>query len=761
MMSSTTSPSKKDKSTLSQYERKLARQRQLELMEATASGIAPPSMSLDFVEDGLATTSGNSSSSAGSRTSVQRRSGTSKMFDDTTEEMLTFQPSSPTRSSNKATTSSLFAISPTRPSTKSKNLFDQRGRPGGNDAFPSGLNLMDHSTGVYKELTTSERIINNLRSMFSGGSSSNTNKESAMYPEMYDAGMAHQDDFSGGDYVGHSRTSSMKRRSTYLARLWNDKRRRNMLLLLVGLGILIVTLIVLTTVTYNYTTEQKLRRENTRRFNQILDHIIENGISNPQKIMNYRSPEHHALRWISYSDPASLPVDDPMLIVRYALATFFYNSFITFEHLAGRQQPIEIGNKQWEGVPNPGWTRKDFWMSEKGVCSWYGIHCSYQLIPNPKTGVLENVTQYDMNAHPTAFVLHNNYMVGTIVHEIKALTDLRILDLSHNKINGTIPHTIGRMFNLETLHLSNNYINGNLYHGDFGFMERIQDIDLHNNQISGIIPKHMNRLIELQTLNLSNNNMTGLITDLADCKKLKSLHLENNRFFGEFPITLALQASLTDLYLNNNRLKGTIPAEIESIRGLERFRLEFNKVAGHIPRKMFAKMSNLREVSFEGNLLTGTIPTDLSAMSQLEILHLSTNKLSGIIPSGIGTLPILRQMHLNDNALTGSIPTTLGHLGGLNELWLQSNKLKGSIPTDLGRLHELETFFVEDNQLTGVIPTSVATMKSIKSFRAHLNSFNGNVPTEICELKKTHLKFLTSDCKGKVTCPKGCCNECY
>jgi NADPH-dependent 7-cyano-7-deazaguanine reductase QueF-like protein len=87
--------------------------------------------------------------------------------------------------------------------------------------------------------------------------------------------------------------------------------------------------------------------------------------------------------------------------------------------------------------------------------------------------------------------------------------------------------------------------------------------------------------------------------------------------------------------------------------------------------------------------------------------------------------------------------------------------LKGSIPTDLGRLHELETFFVEDNQLTGVIPTSVATMKSIKSFRAHLNSFNGNVPTEICDMKKTHLKFLTSDCKGKVTCPKGCCNECY
>jgi Leucine-rich repeat (LRR) protein len=761
MMSSTTSPSKKEKSTVSQYERKLARQRQLELMEAAASGIAPPSMSLDFVEDGYSAVT-SAGSGAASSTNIHRRSGVgSKMFDDTSEEVLTFH-TSPTRGS-KPTTSSLFntiTLSPTRSSnTKSKNLFDQRGRPGGNDAFPSGLNLMDHSTGVYKELTTSERIINNLRSMFSIGGK-HSNKSSTMYPEMFDAGMAHQDDFNGGDYVGHSRSSSMKRRNTYMARLWGDKRRRNMLFLLIGLAILIITLIVLTTVTYNYTTEQKLRRENTKRFNNIMDHIIENGVSNPQKVMNYHTPEHHALRWVAYSDPASLPIDDPMLVVRYALATLFYSSYLKFETLAGRQQPIEIGDKQWEGVPNPGWTRKDFWMSEKGVCAWYGVHCPYQMIPNSKTGILENVTQYDMNAQPISLVIRNNHMVGSIVPEVKVLNELQTLDLSNNKIDGTLPHTLGTMYNLETLHLSNNNITGNLYH-DFSAMERIQDIDLHNNQISGPIPNQVNHLYELQTLNLGNNNMSGTVPDLKDCKKLKSLHLEHNRFFGDFPFTLALQVSLTDLYLNNNHFRGTIPAEIESIRGIERLRLEFNKIGGHIPRRMFAKMSNLREVSFENNVFTGTIPSDMSAMSQLEILHLGTNKFNGTIPSVIGTLPILDQIHLNNNVLTGTIPTTLGHLGALNELWLQNNKLKGSIPTQLGNCHDLETFFVENNQLTGTIPTSVASMKSIKSFRTHFNSLEGDVPTEICALKETHLKFLTSDCKGKVQCPKGCCNECY
>ena len=773
MMSSTTSPSKKEKSTVtSQYERKLARQRQLELMEAAASGMAPPSMSLDFVEDSMSANGGGSSiSTGGSSMSIHRRSGGAaagggggKMYDDTTEETLTFQSNSPSRGSSKGASSSLFnstTSSPTRASSsKPKNLFDQRGRPGGNDAFPSGLNLMDHSTGVYKELTTSERIMNNLRSMFSGGNN-NTNKTPATYPEMYDAGMAHQDDFNGGDYVGHTRSSSMKRRNTYLSRLWNDKRRRNLLFLLIGVAVLTITLICITTVTYNYTTEKKLRKENTKRFNSILDHIIENGVSNPQKVMNYRTPEHHALRWVAYSDPANLPVEDPMLVVRYALATLFYNSFLTFEHLAGRQQPIEVGNKQWEGVPNPGWTRKDFWMSEKGVCAWYGVHCPYQMIPNPKTGVLENVTQYDLNAQPISLVIRNNRMVGSIVPEVKALVELQTLDLSSNKINGTIPHTIGRMYNLETLHLSDNFISGNLYHGDFSAMERIQEIDLHNNQISGLIPKQVNHLYELQTLNLGNNNMSGIIPDLSNCKKLKSLHLEHNRFFGDFPFTLALQASLTDLYLNNNHLRGTIPAEIESIRGIERLRLEFNKIAGHIPKRMFAKMTNLREVSLESNLFTGTIPTDMIDMRQLEILHLSTNQFNGTIPSVIGTLPILQQIHLNDNALTGTIPTTFGHLGGLTELWLQSNKLKSSIPTQLGNCHDLETFFVESNQLTGTIPPVVANIKSIKSFRTHFNSFKGDVPTEICALKKTHLKFLTSDCKGKVQCPKGCCNECY
>jgi Leucine-rich repeat (LRR) protein len=767
-MSSTTSPNRKDKpsTTMSQYERKLARQRQMDLMEAAAAGTAPPSMQLDFHSD---ETSGNGTSSSTlrirSESTSKRRS---KLYDDTATTMMmmteevSFQNSPP-----KGTKTSLFAMSPTRSSkVTAKNLFDPRGRSGMDhlsNGGSGGLNLMDHSTGIYKELSTTERMMNNLRSIlpFGRGTTTTATTGSRKDPDMmYDASMSQQDEF-GGDYIGRHRSSSTnRRRPTYIHRIWNDKRRRNMTFLMIAIAILCIVFIWLSTIGYTYTTEQRLRRENTKRFSIILDHIVAQGVSYQHKLINYNTSEHHALRWVTYSDPAHLPVDDPMLLVRYALATFFYSSYLTFETQAGRQEPIEIGDKQWEGVPNPGWIRKDYWMSERGVCHWYGIHCPAQMIPNAKTGELENVTQYDQNVHPTSFALRNNHMVGAIVPEIKALTELRTLDLSGNKLSGYIPHTIGQLVQLETLHLSDNYFSGHL-HSDFGLLEKVRDIDIQNNQLSGIVPTEMKRLSELEALNLSYNNITGKIPDMESCTNLKSLHLEHNRMYGEFPFTLAFQTSLTDLYLSHNYIKGTIPAEIESIRGLERLYLDYNQISGHIPSKFFTKMTNIREIVLERNALTGTIPTGMSVMTRLEVLNVNTNKLIGTIPSGIGTLPSLQKILVKENAITGSIPTNIGQLSALKEVWVQNNQLKSTIPTEMGHCHALETVFLDNNQLTGDIPPTLGAIATLKTFRTHNNNLIGDVPTDICQLRKGSLLYLTADCKSEITCPKGCCTECY
>ena len=720
--------------SISQYERKLARQRQLDLMEAAASGTAP-SMQLDL-ETTTSARIGSDESSLRSRNDSGRRHVVE-------EEEITF---------HNAVNRPKHLASPSR--SKPKNLFEQRGRPDGLPAN-SGLNLMDHSTGVYKEFTASERMIHRLRSFFITKKTTNNN---ANLHEIYDAD-GREDDY--GDYIGNARRPS-KRRSSYIVlckSTWGDRKGRLVIIVLSAL-ILFITLASISSVAFSNSSEKALHKQNEVRLNSIMDHVVANGVSHNSKFLDANSPENHALRWVAYSDPAKLPVEDPMLLTRYALATFFYNSFLTFEKQAGRQKPIENGNQQWEGVPNPGWTRKDYWMTEKGVCQWFGVHCAYKLMAHPKTGEMQNVSQYDTNEPPVTLSIKSNHIVGSLVPELKALVELKHLDLSGNKITGTIPTTLGRLFQLESLYLHDNRLIGSIS-SDIGIMESVKDIDLQNNALSGVLPTELNRLYSIESLRLSHNNFTGAIPDLTACHQLKSLYLDHNQFNSDFPFSVALHTSLKEVYLNNNQIKGTIPGEIETVRGLEKLRAESNQIAGSLPTRIFAHMSNLREIALENNLMTGIIPTELSALGQLQLLSLSGNKFSGPIPSQLGKAYSLQKLHLKQNDFTGTLPATLGDLTGLKELWLQYNKFKGEIPSEISNCNLLETVYLENNSLTGEIPPSLGALTELKTFRLHANKFQGSVPMEVCTLTTSHLKYLSSDCKTKIHCPRGCCNECH
>lgn len=729
------SPSKSAyEKSISQYERKLARQRQLDLMEAAASGTTP-SMQLDLETSSARI--GSDESSLRSRNDSGRRS----VVD---EEEIVF---------HNATNRPKHLSSPSRSSKfKAKSLFEQRGRPDGL-AATSGLNLMDHSTGVYKEYTASERMINSIRALFSTKKPSSANIH-----EIYDA-EGRESEY--GDYIGSARRP-LKRRSSFIVlckSTWGDRKGR-MVIIAISAIIIFVTLASISTVVFSNSAEKALREQNTARLSDILDHVVANGVSHSSKFTDVNSPEYHALRWVSYSDPAKLPLEDPMLLTRYSLATFFYNSFLTFEKQAGRQKPIENGDQQWEGVPNPGWTRKDYWMTEKGVCLWFGVHCAYKMVPHPKTGEMQNVSQYDSNEPPLAISIKKNHIVGSLVPELKALVELQQLDFSGNKITGSIPTALGGLDKLETLYLADNHLTGGLK-AEFCTMDSIREIDLQNNALSGALPTELNRLYSIETLRFSNNNFTGEIPDLTACHQLKSLYLDHNQFSSEFPFSVALHTSLKEVYLNNNRIKGTIPAEIETVRGLEKLRAESNLISGSLPKRIFAHMSNLREIALENNLMTGQIPTELSALGQLQLLSLSANKFSGPIPSQLGQASSLQKLHLKQNAFTGSLPSTLGELTGLKEMWLQFNKFKGKIPAELSNCNRLETLYLEKNSLSGEIPSSLGALKELKTFRTQFNNIGGSVPMEVCTLTTSHLKYLASDCKTKVHCPRGCCNECH
>lgn len=725
-----TSPSAIDKSA-SQYERKLARQRQLEQMEAAASGIDTAPQLLDI-------SSSNDSSGLRSRNETARRFLTDE--DDTSAK-------------NNNNDNKQHLRSPVKPPT-GQSVF-------GRDVLAPtvGLNLMDHTTGVYHEPTRGEKLWNTLRAwMTTGGSNNNNNPHHAEF----DASAPDHDKY-GMDYSYNAsdlhHAGGNKRSLTYLfMTMWQDRRKRSLFLLVVAALVFVCSLA--TVQRSFFPTAKVVRQQNNHRFSAAMDSIIQQGISHADTFTNYDSAQYHALRWVSYSDPALVDdVTSTEFLHRYALAVFYYQCYLTFEHQAGKQKPIEDGIRQWEGVPNPGWTRRDHWLSEKGVCQWYGVHCVPRQVTNPDTGEQKYITQYDSNDAPHGIRMRQNHIVGQIPQEFKAMDELLDIDLGANKLSGTVPSYLGRLYQLQFLHLNNNHLKGTVP-SEIGSMESLKRLDLRHNALEGQLPTELGRLYKMERLELDHNALTGVVPDLTECHNLTTIHMENNKLDGIFAFTLALQVSLKELHLQSNSIKGSIPGEIESIRKLEVLRLERNELTGQLPHGMFHRMMKLREVTAQDNKLSGTFPTDPSAMEKLEILALSNNKMQGSIAKEWGDVTSLRKLHLQRNQLTGSIPQSLGALTDMEDLWLEENALTGHVPYTLGQCHKLANLYLEGNKLDGGVPTELGNLSSLQSMRLHGNGLEGQVPYELCDLKTDqHLKFLSADCNDAITCD--CCDECH
>jgi hypothetical protein len=147
--------------------------------------------------------------------------------------------------------------------------------------------------------------------------------------------------------------------------------------------------------------------------------------------------------------------------------------------------------------------------------------------------------------------------------------------------------------------------------------------------------------------------------------------------------------------------------------------LEFVSNANHLVRCL-----KTGRMTLEGNVMTGSIPTEWAGMTDLEALelvrtssseictfpnclrHLHSlltiifsqlqiqkwhNELVGLIPSEFGEMTNLRNVGLGHNFLQGQIPSELGQLTRLKTLDLQHTALKGAVPTELGMLETLGT----------------------------------------------------------------------
>ncbi|KAM3235191.1 putative receptor-like protein kinase [Capsicum annuum] len=221
-------------------------------------------------------------------------------------------------------------------------------------------------------------------------------------------------------------------------------------------------------------------------------------------------------------------------------------------------------------------------------------------------------------------------------------------------------------------------------------LQNLKELILRENQIKEEIPQYITNASMLEILSLEGNFLTGAIpTNLGNFHELRVLLLHSNQLTNEprehelrFFNSLADSRMLRYVEMGNNPLNGTYILDAH-INGL---------IAQGI-----GNMSGLIELSFEGNNLTGSIPSEIE-------FPLSILKMSGLL-----------YLDVSQNFIEGEVPSDVGELNVIVEL-----DLSGTIPRSLENLLYLKAFNVSFNDLEGEIPSGGVFVNST------LQSFLGN-----------------------------------
>ncbi|PQQ07138.1 putative LRR receptor-like serine/threonine-protein kinase [Prunus yedoensis var. nudiflora] len=393
------------------------------------------------------------------------------------------------------------------------------------------------------------------------------------------------------------------------------------------------------------------------------------------------------------------------------------------------------------------------WNDSTNFCSWIGVMCNHST---------KRVLSLNLEAQNLA---------GSIPPSIGNLTHLTWINLGINNFHGQIPQEMGRLRSLQYLNLSYNSFGGNIP-TNISHCPQLSVLDLFSNEIIGVIPGQLSSLLNLNHLWLSLNNLIGTIPGwIGNFSSLNSLRLSHNNFQGSIPNDLGRLTALGRFVLAGNHLSGKVPASIYNISSIYVFSVVGNKLQGELPpnvgitlpnlelflggRNRFtgnipASLSNasrLRSIDFgqngltgtipaeRGNLIHGSIPTDVGNLLSLNTLEVEHNYLGGSVPDGIGKLQNLGRLVLNVNNFSGPIPSSLGNLTSLTQLFMEDNRFEGSIPPSLGNCQNLLILNLSSNNLTGTIPKELIGLSSLAiSLTISNNSLTGPLPSEVSDL---------------------------
>ncbi|KAG4389411.1 hypothetical protein GLYMA_06G090800v4 [Glycine max] len=339
----------------------------------------------------------------------------------------------------------------------------------------------------------------------------------------------------------------------------------------------------------------------------------------------------------------------------------------------------------------------------------------------------------------TEINLSNQTLSGVLPFDsLCKLPSLQKLVFGYNYLNGKVSEDIRNCVKLQYLDLGNNLFSGPF--PDISPLKQMQYLFLNKSGFSGTFPwQSLLNMTGLLQLSVGDNpfDLTPFPKEVVSLKNLNWLYLSNCTLGWKLPVGLGNLTELTELEFSDNFLTGDFPAEIVNLRKL--WQLEFfnNSFTGKIPTGL-RNLTKLELLDGSMNKLEGDL-SELKYLTNLVSLQFFENDLSGEIPVEIGEFKRLEALSLYRNRLIGPIPQKVGSWAKFDYIDVSENFLTGTIPPDMCKKGTMSALLVLQNKLSGEIPATYGDCLSLKRFRVSNNSLSGAVPLSIWGLPNVEI----------------------